>query len=302
MLDVCLLGTGGMMPLPERWLTSLLIRYNGKMILTDCGEGTQIPLRMAGWGLKSVEAILFTHYHADHIAGLPGMLLSLGNSGREEPLTLMGPPGLKKVVEGLTVISPELPYELKLIELPDKESYGTSINEIIIKTIPTDHTLNCLAYCMEIERTGKFNVESARELNIPINFWSHLQKGETVTICVSIIKPEMVLGEPRKGIKVCYCTDTRPTEGLIGFIKDADLFICEGMYGDEEDVLKAVQKKHMMFTEAAMLAKQGNVKELWLTHYSPSLKEPEDYIDEARKVFANTILGKDLYSKTIKYW
>ncbi|TGE31822.1 ribonuclease Z [Desulfosporosinus sp. Sb-LF] len=301
MLDVCLLGTGGMMPLPGRWLTSLLLKSNGRMILIDCGEGTQIPLRMAEWGFKAIDAILFTHYHADHIAGLPGLLLSIGNSGREEPLTLMGPPGIQKIVEGLTVISPVLPYDLRLIELSDIESAETCISNIQIKSIPVDHTLPCLSYCIELRRRNKFDVERAKKLNIPVNYWNSLQKGLTITLENKTLSPEMVLGEVRKGIKVCYCTDTRPTEDLVEFIKDSDLFICEGMYGDEDNLCKAVQKKHMLFSEAGLLAKQGRAKELWLTHYSPSLTRPEDYIESARTIFTNTIVGRDLLTKTIKY-
>jgi ribonuclease Z len=301
MLDVCLLGTGGMMPLQNRWLTSLLIRYNGRMLLIDCGEGTQIPIKMAEWGFKSIDAVLFTHYHADHTAGLPGFLLTLGNSGRVEPLTLMGPPGIEKVVQGLTVISPELPFELKLIELPDSENADASIGDIFVRSIPVDHTLPCLSYSIEIKRQGRFDVERARKLMIPVNCWNHLQKGRIITLENKIITPEMVLGEPRKGVKISYCTDSRPTKELVEFIKDCDLFICEGMYGDEDDAAKAEQKKHMMFSEAGLLAKQGNVGELWLTHYSPSLTEPEEYIEVARSIFANTVAGRDLLAKTIKY-
>lgn len=301
MLDVCLLGTGGVMPLPNRWLSSLLIRYDGRMILIDCGEGTQIPLKMAGWGFKAIDAVLFTHYHADHIAGLPGFLLTLGNSGREDPLTLMGPPGIKKVVEGLTVISPELPYELRLIELPDSRNSETCIRDIHIKSMPVDHTFPCLSYCIEIKRQGKFDKERAMKLKIPVKYWNHLQKGEVIRLEDRIITPEMVLGEPRKGIKVCYCTDTRPVKDLSGFVKNSDILICEGMYGSEDDIVKAEQKKHMMFSEAGLLAKQGNVRELWLTHYSSSLTEPEKYIESAKKVFTNTTIGTDLFKKTIKY-
>ena len=301
MLDVCLLGTGGVMPLPNRWLTSLLIRFNGRMILIDCGEGTQIPLKMVGWGFKNIDAVLFTHYHADHIAGLPGFLLTLGNSGREEPLILMGPSGIKKVVEGLRVISPELPYELQLIELPDNKNAETCISNMHIKSMPVDHTIPCLSYCIEIKRQGKFEMECAKKLGVPLNCWNRLQKGETIRLEDRIITPEMVLGEPRKGIKVCYCTDTRRVKDLPGFVKNSDLLICEGMYGSEDDIVKAVNKKHMMFSEAGLLAKQGNVQELWLTHYSPSLTEPEKYIEAAKKFFTNTTAGRDLLTKTIKY-
>ncbi len=301
MLDVCLLGTGGMMPLPDRWLTSLLIRYNGRMILIDCGEGTQIPLKMAEWGLKSIDAVLLTHYHADHVAGLPGFLLTLGNSGRQEPLTMIGPPGIQKVVEGLTVISPELPYALKLIELPDTGSAKVCISGLFIKSIPVDHTLPCLAYCVELKRQGRFDAERAKELMIPVSCWNNLQKGETITLENRVITPQMVLGKPRKGIKVCYCTDTRPTQELAQLIKGSDLFICEGMYGDENYAAKAEEKKHMMFSEAGLLAKQGKVGELWLTHYSPSFTEPGKYIEAVRTIFANTVAGRDLLKKTISF-
>lgn len=301
MLDVCLLGTGGMMPLPDRWLTALLVRYNGKMILIDCGEGTQIPVKMAGWGFKAIEAILFTHYHADHIAGLPGLLLTLGNSGRTEPLVLAGPPGLKKVVAGLTVISPELPYDLKLVELPENEKSDLCIKDIFVKAMPVHHNITCLSYSIEIKRQGKFDPQRARDLNIPLNCWNRLQKGEAIEISGKLMKPEMVLGEPREGIKVCYCTDTRPSNEIVKFVKDSDLFICEGMYGDEDDAFKAVEKRHMTFKEAGIMAKQANVAGLWLTHYSPSLTEPQQYVPTLKTIFENAVAGTDLLKKTIKY-
>ncbi|AFQ44795.1 ribonuclease Z [Desulfosporosinus meridiei] len=302
MLDVCLLGTGGMMPLPNRWLSSLLLRSMGRMLLIDCGEGTQIPLRKIKWGFKGIDVILFTHYHADHISGLPGILLSIGNSGRKEPLTLMGPPGIQKVVDCLTVISPGLPYDLSLIELSDTNRTTTIMSNIEIKSIPVEHTLPCLAFSIEFKRQGKFDVERASNLKIPLNYWNSLQKGQTITWDGKIIKPEMVVGEIRKGIKVSYCTDTRPTNSLVQFISESDLLVCEGMYGKQSDLRKAEQKKHMLFSEAGLIAKLGRVKELWLTHYSPSLTSPEEYIDLVKSVFPNTILGQDLLTKTINYF
>lgn len=301
MLDLCLLGTGGMMPLPNRWLASLLIRYNGKMVLIDCGEGTQISLKNSGWGFKAIDAIYFTHYHADHIAGLPGLLLTIGNAGRLEPLTLMGPPGINEVISGLTVISPQLPYDLRLVEFSDHEPSGTCINDIVISSIPVDHTLTCLAYSIEIKRKGKFDVERAKKHNIPVKYWNTLQKGEILTFDDRIINPEMVLGEPRLGLKVCYCTDTRPTGDLIEFIKGSDIFICEGMYGEDDKFQKAFEKKHMLFSEAANLALKGNVKEMWLTHYSPSIPNPEEYLDNATKIFQNTFAGKDLMVRALNF-
>lgn len=301
MIDVCLLGTGGVMPLPGRWLSSALIRYNGRMILLDCGEGTQVPIKMAGWGFKAIDAVLFTHYHGDHIAGLPGLLLTIGNSGRNEPLTLMGPPGLKKVVEGLTVIAPELPYGLKLVELPGSSEAEIPFNGLVIRSVPAEHTITCLSYSLLLKRQGRFDVEKAKMLDIPVQYYKHLQKGNEVKIGERVIKPEMVLGPERRGIKVCYCTDTRPTPELVDFARDADLLICEGMYGNNEEAAKAVQKKHMTFSEAAEMAKKAEVREMWLTHYSPSLTDPEKYIDEVRNVFPNTEAGTELHMKTLKF-
>lgn len=301
MIEVCLLGTGGVMPLPGRWLTSLLIRCQGRMILIDCGEGTQVPLKMAGWGFKAIDLVLFTHFHGDHIAGLPGFLLTLGNSGRCDPLTIMGPPGLLSVVRGLTVISPELPYSVQLIELPDTEKSTMTFHELVISARPADHTLPCLAYCVELKRQGKFDPERAKALNIPITAWSLLQKGRSLELDGRVIQPDMVLGPQRKGIKVCYCTDSRPFNHLVDFFRDADLLVCEGMYGSDDEQDKAVQKKHMTFHEAAMLARQADVNELWLTHFSPSMKEPEQYAAAAHDVFPSTVIGRELLFKTLRF-
>lgn len=301
MIDVCLLGTGGVMPLPGRWLSSALIRYNGKMILIDCGEGTQVPVKMAGWGFKAIDAVMFTHYHGDHIAGLPGLLLTIGNSERVEPLTLIGPPGLKKVVEGLTVIAPELSYELRFIEMSDKKEDETQLNGLIIKSMPVDHTTTCLCYSVTLKRQGKFDAEKARKLNIPVQYYKHLQMGHEIKTGDLLVKPEMVLGPERKGIKICYCTDSRPTDGLVDFVREADLFICEGMYGNNEEKEKAMTKKHMTFTEAAEVARKAKVKAMLLTHYSPSLTQPGKYIEEVTDIFPNTEIGTDLLMKTLKF-
>ncbi len=301
MIDVCLLGTGGMMPLQNRWLTSLLVRYNGRMILIDCGEGTQIPLKSAEWGFKAIDAILLTHYHADHVTGLTGLLLTLGNSGRREPLIIVGPPGIQKVIEGMTVIAPNLPFEIKLSEVLNSKDFQMHISGMHLSCLFVDHTLPCLSYSVEIKRQGKFDIDRAKSLDIPVNYWNSLQKGENVNYKDQVFIPSMVLGNPRKGIKVSYCTDTRPTAELSKFICQSDLFICEGMYGDDEDYNKAVSKKHMMFKEAAELAKQANVDEMWLTHFSPALVDPSQYIEAAKRIFINTYIGTDLLIKTLRF-
>ena len=224
MLDVCLLGTGGMMPLPRRWLTALMCRYNGKNILIDCGEGTQVAIKEKGWTFKPIDVICITHYHADHISGLPGLLLTMGNAERTEPLTMIGPRGLTKVVNALRTIAPELPFDINFIELTEGEQ-TLEFEDFRIKAFRVKHNIVCYGYSIEIDRGGKFNPEAAKKLNIPIRIWGKLQKGETVEVDGVTFTPDMVVGAPRKGLKVTYTTDTRPVPVIAEAAKGADLFI-----------------------------------------------------------------------------
>lgn len=300
MLEVCLLGSGGMMPLPYRWLTSLMTRFNGSSLLIDCGEGTQIAIKEKGWSFKPIDVICFTHYHGDHISGLPGLLLTMGNADRKEPLTLIGPKGLERVVSALRVIAPELPFPIIYKEIEGAEQ-TFELNGYRLKAFRVNHNVLCYGYTMEIDRAGKFDVERAKEQEIPQKYWKHLQKGETIETENGILTPDMVLGPPRKGLKLTYTTDTRPTNSVRENAKDSDLFICEGMYGEKEKAAKAVEYKHMTFYEAAHLAKDAQVKEMWLTHYSPSLTRPEEYMDEVRRIFPEAKAGKDRMSRELAF-
>lgn len=300
MLDVCLLGTGGMMPLPKRWLTSLMLRYNGQNILIDCGEGTQIAIKEKGWSFKPIDIICFTHFHADHISGLAGLLLTMGNAQRTEPVTLIGPNGLERVVNAIRVIAPELPFSIKFVEL-NKMKERIEMDGFHIEAFKVNHNVLCYGYSIIIHRKGKFLVDKALKLNIPKEYWSSLQKGDTVEYRETVYSPDMVLGPERKGIKVTYCTDTRPTALISKCAADADLFICEGMYGEKDKLDKAKEFKHMTFYEAAKLAKDAGVNEMWLTHYSPSLLRPEEFMEDVRKIFANSKPGKDLKSITLNF-
>ena len=292
MLDVCLLGTGGMMPLPGRRLTALMTRYNGSSLLIDCGEGTQVAIKEKGWTFKPIDAICFTHYHADHISGLPGLLLTMGNTDRREPLTMIGPKGLERVVNSLRVICPELPFPIVFHEVTAPEEV-IEMNGYKITAFRVQHNITCYGYSLEISRKGKFDVERAKAQKIPIKCWNPLQKGETVTLDGKTYTPDMVLGPARKGLKVTYCTDTRPIPSISEHAEGSDLFICEGMYGEPEKQAKAKEFKHMTFYEAAKLAKDADVAEMWLTHFSPSLVGPQRYMDEVQKIFPAAELGKD---------
>ncbi len=300
MLDVCLLGTAGMMPLPNRWLTALMTRYNGNSLLIDCGEGTQIAMKEAGLSPNPIEVICFTHYHADHISGLPGLLLSMGNSDRTDPVTMIGPKGLEHVVNSLRVIAPELPFEIIFHELTEPEE-TIEVAGYHIRAYRVNHNVTCYGYAIEIPRDGKFNVEAAKALGLPVQTWNVLQKGNEVVYDGVTYTPNQVMGSPRKGIKVAYCTDTRPTERIADNVKGADLFICEGMYAEPDKIKKAKQYKHMTFYEAAQLAKDAEVSELWLTHFSPSLVGAKSYMKQVKEIFPNAYLGEDGKSVEIDF-
>lgn len=297
MLDVCLLGCGGMMPLPYRWLTSLMTRFNGSNLLIDCGEGTQVAIKEKGWSFKPIDTICFTHYHGDHISGLPGLLLTMGNADRREPLTLIGPKGLERVVNALRVIAPELPFPIIFKEIQGNEQEFIC-NGYRITAFKVNHNVLCYGYTIEIDRAGKFDVDRAKAAGIPMKFWNRLQKGEIIQENDCVYTPEDVLGPARRGIKLTYCTDTRPTDTIVKWAQNADLFICEGMYGEPEKAAKAVEYKHMTFKEAAQIAKKAKPERMWLTHFSPSLVKPEEYMEQVRSIFPESYAGKD--GKTIE--
>lgn len=300
MLDVCLLGSGGMMPLPYRYLTALMTRFNGSSLLIDCGEGTQVAVKEKGWSFKPIDVICFTHYHGDHVSGLPGLLLTMGNADRTEPLTLIGPKGLERVVSALRVIAPELPFHIVYREIEGAEQ-TFEMNGYRLKAFRVNHNVLCYGYTLEIDRAGKFDAQKAKERNIPLKYWSRLQAGEKIEAEEGVFTPDMVLGPPRKGLKLTYTTDTRPTESIRKNAPGSDLFICEGMYGEKDKAAKAREYKHMTFYEAAELAKETQVKEMWLTHYSPSLTRPEQYMGEVRKIFPHAKAGKDGMSAELKF-
>ena len=297
--------------MPNRHLSSLMINFSGRKILIDVGEGTQVAIRENKLGFKSIDIILITHAHGDHIVGLPGLLATIGNSGREEPLTIIGPSGINNVIKGLSVLFPYLPYELRIEE--NIKELGFALNktnltlcdinkaEVILETEELDHSAPCLGYSFYFKRRRKFNLEKAIEMQVPKVLWSKLQKEEFAEYEGRIYNSSMVLGDERKGIKLSYITDTRPNEKIVDLIESSDLFICEGTYGSDEDINKAIKNKHMTFREAANLAKDSKANELLLTHFSPAMNEPKEYANNAKEVFSNTIIGEDGMIKALKF-
>lgn len=302
MLDIVLLGCGGMMPLENRFLTSMVCRHKGKLTLIDCGEGTQVTLKSSGFGFKNIQTICFTHTHADHIAGLPGLLLTIANSDKTDDLTIIGPVGIEYIVQSLLVIARDLPYNINFVEVQNNEimQYKTNTG-LVINTLPADHRIQCIGYSLTLERSGKFNVDKATENNIPREIWGKLQNNEYVIFNDIKYYQNQATDEARKGLKVCYITDSRPYEDIEKYVNEADLFICEGLYGEDDKIDRVVEKKHMNFSEACTIAKNANVKKLWLTHYSPALKDPEIYIEEMQKIFPYVEAGYDRKMITLYY-
>ena len=301
MLEFCTLGTGGTLPIPERALSSLYVRVNGQSLLIDCGEGTQVGIRRLGWGFRCLDGLLLTHYHGDHCTGLAGLLLSLDKAGRDQPFHIWGPKGLKRVVEGLCVIVPPLSYAVMLHELPPEGGEAELIG-LKIRAFPVDHGgIPCFGYRMTLERQAAFDPEKAKALNVPVQDWKRLQQGETVHAGLRKIRPEQVLGEARKGITLVFSTDTRPCKSLEKYAQGADLLILEGMYGDEEKMPQALKNHHMIFAEAAGIARRAEAGGLLLTHFSTSLEDPEAYLPEARKIFEKTWAAKDGETVTMRY-
>lgn len=288
------------MPLPYRWLTSMMVRYNGKGILVDCGEGTQVALKEKGWSPKAIDVICFTHFHADHISGLPGMLLTIGNSERVEPITIIGPRGVEKIVTALRMIAPELPFEIEYEEIKEDEQ-DFVYDDLTIHAFKVKHNITCYGYSVSVARKGKFDVEKAKNLGINVRFWNKLQHGETIEEDGKVYTPDMVMGGARKGLKVTYATDSRPVQSIIENAKGADLLICEGMYGEEDKVTKAKEHKHMTFVEAARIAKEAQPKEMWLTHFSPSLTNPKPFMAAVKDIFPASRAGKDGMSVDLQY-
>ncbi len=300
MIDICLLGTCGMMPMPGRWLSCALVRCGSSLILLDCGEGTQVPWKALGWGFRQLGAICLTHMHADHVLGLPGVLFMVAHAGRSEPLDIYGPHGTTYIIEGLRRVVPELPYPVRIHELKSGEQFELP-GELHASCAAAAHGIPCLAYRIELERKPAFLPERAQALGLPVQFWSRLQHGESIEYNGQIVTPDSVLGPPRRGISFAFITDTRPTRALGEFARDVDLLICESMYDDPEDLPLARANAHMLAEESAGIAAHAGAHALILTHFSPKISDPSRVEKAAQRVFVNTRAARDGMVVTLDY-
>ena len=300
MIDICLLGTGGMMPMPNRWLSCALLRYGSTLTLFDCGEGTQVPWKSLGWGFRQLGAICLTHMHADHVAGLPGVLFMVAHAGRTEPLNIYGPIGTTYVIEGLRRIAADLPFPIHIHELKGGDRFALP-GDLQGACTAASHGIPCLAYRVELARRPAFQADRAQQLGLPVQLWSRLQRGETLEFAGQTITPDQVLGEPRRGIACAFITDTRPTRDLSVLAQDVDLLICESMYDHPEDLPLAQANGHMLAEESAGIARDAGAHALVLTHFSPKINDPSGAERAARRVFANTRAAQDGMVITLEY-
>lgn len=296
-MEAFILGCGGMMPLPYRHLTSVLLRRDGDLFLFDGGEGTQVSLKRLNLKWKKIDAIFVSHTHADHVTGLPGILMLSSQVDRTEPLYIYGPPKIKEYIEtSRSVLDMYINYPIivKEITAPCVVHSG---KDFYIRAFPLDHTKTCVGYTLEeLDRPGEFNPQKARELGVPCGpLWSQLQNGNEVQATDgSIVKPEQVLGEKRSGRKFSFVTDTLYKPNIAEEVKGSDLLICEGMF--EKALLdQAKEKKHMTAEQAATIARDANVRRMCMIHYSPRYTDKDLHVllEEAHAVWPQAELSHD---------
>lgn len=306
MIDMTLIGTAALVPTPERALTAATLSCGGHTILFDCGEGTQSAARKAHASIMRVDAICLTHFHGDHIFGLPGYLQTMGSMGRTEPLYVFGPEGLEEMLELILKLCIFLPYELRPVHLPPEGLQLCTVlpgfpAEATLAPIATEHRVPSMGYRFDLRRPGRFMVEKARALNVPQKFWGLLQRGEAVEVEGRQIAPQDVLGEARKGLRVVFTGDTRPCQAVLEAARDADLLVMEATYGENEQLDAALEHGHSTFAATAQLAHEANARRLWLVHYSGMIDNPADYLPNAQAHFPGAVCGEDGMSITLAF-
>ena len=307
MIDVTLLGTAATMPLPERALSSALVSCRGRSVLFDCGEGTQTAARRAGVSLFKTDIIALTHYHGDHIFGLPGLLQTLGCLGREQPLYITGPEGLKEILSPILRLSGPMPFQIYALSAPAGALRLSEIlpdwpEEAYLHSFATCHRVPSLGYKLELTRPGKFNPENAKKLGVPVTQWKLLQHGEPVTLPDGkTVRPEQVTGPERRGLSLVFSGDTAPCDSLLAAAEDTDLLICDATYGDDLLADQAGKYGHSTFAESADLARKAGAKRLWLTHFSQMMKDPKEYLPFAAGIYPDAVCGEDGMTLTLRY-
>jgi ribonuclease Z len=304
-MDCVLLGTGGMMPTPERLLTSLAVRLEGKLYVFDAGEGAQIGLKRSHLGVRGLDTIAVTHLHADHVLGLPGILMLRAQMENPEPLTVLGPPGLEEFLRQMQQnLGYYLGYPLRVVEWSEsgpREAYRDQRVRIFWE--PLKHTRFCLGYRMEeLERPGRFIKGKALALGVPEGpLWGQLQKGREVKLeSGGTVTPGQVLGPARRGRHLAFVVDTRPCKPLYRLCEGVDLAVMEGMFMPEH-ADQAEAKGHLTVREAARIARRAGAARAVLVHLSPRYgnDQLEDLDAVAAEEFSQARVGRELEVHTV---
>ena len=302
MIDITLIGTAALHPLPGRALTAALLSCGGHAILFDCGEGTQSAARAAGVNALGVDMIALTHYHGDHTFGLPGLLQTMNVQGRAAPLVITGPGDLKQALAPILALVGWTAYPIALVPMPGE---GLRLpgwpDGARLSAFPTRHTVPSQGYVFELARAGRFDPERARALNVPQALWKTLQRGEKVNVGNRQVEPREVMGPPRKGIKFVFSGDTRPCERLVEAARDADLFICEATFADDAQAEAANRHGHTLFSQAGEMAARAGAKRLWLAHYSHMVEDPPAALLQAQARFPRAECGEDGKRITLRF-
>ena len=304
-MEAFILGSGGMMPLPYRHLTSVLLRRDGELFLFDGGEGTQVSLRRLNLKWKKINAIFVSHTHADHVTGLPGILMLSAQVERSEPLYIYGPPKIAEYIETSRKVLDmyiNYPIVVKEITAPCVVHSGDGY---YVRAFPLEHTKTCVGYTLEeLDRPGEFNPEKARTLNVPCGpLWSQLQNGQPVQSADGkTVTPEEVLGQKRSGRKFSFVTDTLYLPSIAREVMGSDLLICEGMFEDEL-IAQAREKKHMTASQAATIARDSHSKRMCMSHYSPRYtdRDLQKLLEQAQRIFPEAELSRDRMNIQIPY-
>ena len=307
MLNITLIGTGALSPIPERALAAAALTAGGRVILFDCGEGTQTALRANHISPLKIDVIALTHYHGDHYFGLPGLLQTMLAAKRTPPLLIVGPEGISDAMAPVFALAGHLPYDVYLSEAaPDGIRLDLSFpawpDGSILRAYPSRHSIPGVSYRFDLPRAGKFDPAAAAALGIPPQRWGVLQSGESVTLDDGReISPDLVLGPARRGLSFAYSGDTSPCPALIDAARDTDLFVCEGTYGDNADTQTALERGHSTYAMSARLAAQAGAQRLWLTHLSQSMENPEEFLPNAREFFPGAECGYDGMTLTLRF-
>lgn len=301
-LKLTFLGTGCSAPTRSRALTGIVVSFMGKNYLFDCPEGTQKRLLKAGVSLLKIDSIFFSHFHADHFLGLPGLLATMNMFERDTQLKIYGPRGVKEMVKAALAIAFVKPcYEIKCIEL--KNGIVLEEKDFFIEAFPLEHSTKCFGFVFkEKDKLGKFSRKKAIALGIPVGpLFAKLQKGETVKVKGRTIKPEQVLDlkKGRKGRKIAIVLDTLPSKKYIEPIKNSDLLVHESVFLENE-AKRAIETFHSTALQAGMIAKQAKVKKLLLTHFSNRYKDLKEIEKEAREKFPESHASRELMVIEVK--